>query len=72
MSEPTYSLDTVISAIESALYAFLTELGNAIVNLAPKIAKIAVTGAVIAGLVVIGSRAFDTIRRLMAGFRLPF
>jgi len=72
MSEPTYSLDTVIEAIESAIYAFLTELGQAIVGLAPKIAKIAVTGAVVAGLVVVGTRAFDVIRRLLAGFRFPF
>ena len=72
MSEPSYSLDTVISAIENAIYAFLTELGTALVDLAPKIAKIAVTGAIVAGLVVVGTRALDVIRRFMAGFRLTF
>jgi len=77
MSSPAYSLDTVVSALEQAIYAFVTELANALANVAPTLGNIVgktlVIGAVVGGLVLVARSAFPRIREMFSGIigRLP-
>ena len=70
MSAPTYSWDTVITSITTALQAVLTELGNALTNNAQIIAKAVIGISIAVGVGYAIYRAMPIISRFLRSFRL--